>query len=55
LLIPAQGGATWGSKYSFADFAIQPGKTYWYKLEDISNQGTSTFHAPVKVSANPLY
>jgi len=49
LIIPAQGGPSWGAKYDFQDFEIQKGKTYWYKLEDVSNQGTSTFHEPVRV------
>ncbi len=52
LLIPAQGGASWGAKYSFTDFSIEPGKTYWYKLEDISTQGVIIFHEPVKIETS---
>jgi hypothetical protein len=46
-LIPSQGTPTQGAKYSHLDTAIEPGKTYFYKLEDISYSGDSTFHGPV--------
>ena len=45
-LIRAQGGASWGAEYSYSD-AINDEKTYYYKLEDIEFNGTSTFHGPV--------
>ncbi len=34
-------------QYSFTDDAAVTGKTYYYKLEDIDLNGTSTFHGPV--------
>jgi hypothetical protein len=41
-LIPAQ-----GASYEFADSNVQNRKTYYYKLEDIDLNGTSTIHGPV--------
>ena len=51
-LIPAKGSATGGKKYKFRDKNVESGKTYYYKLEDINRNGTSTLHGPknVKVS-----
>jgi hypothetical protein len=46
-LIPAEGGPTWGATYSYEDFDVVPGRTYYYKLEDIDYAGVSTFHGPV--------
>ncbi len=50
-LIPSEGGPAQGAKYTFADSDVQPGKTYFYKLEDIDTRGTSTFHGPISVMA----
>jgi len=50
-LIPAEGGATWGSIYFYEDDDVLDGRTYYYKLEDIDYSGVSTFHGPVFVSA----
>ncbi len=46
-LIAAQGGATFGAIYSYEDYDVIFGKTYYYKLEDIDYNGVSTFHGPV--------
>jgi len=46
-IILAQGNATSGSSYTFADL---PGKgDFFYKLEDISTQGESTLHESIAV------
>ncbi|MBC2717237.1 MAG: hypothetical protein HF978_18175 [Desulfobacteraceae bacterium] len=45
-LIPAEGGATFGVSYSYEDSEVLSGQTYYYKLEDIDNNGVSTFHKP---------
>ena len=50
LLIPAQGGPTWGAAYAYEDFDVEPGLTYFYELEDIDYSGTSTFHGPVSAT-----
>ena len=47
-LIPAQGNPTQGASYEYTDTGLRNGKTYYYKLEDIDNNGISTFHGPVK-------
>ena len=49
-LIPAQGGATWGAAYSYEDYDVEPGQTYYYKLEDIDYAGISGFHGPVSAT-----
>ena len=50
-LIPAQGSSTQGTSYEYVDNGLQNRKTYFYKLEDIDFNGTSTMHGPV--SATP--
>lgn len=54
-MIPAEGGETWGAKYSFMDTNVPPGTNYYYKLEDVEFDGDSNFHGPisVKVIENP--
>ncbi|MCX5885280.1 MAG: DUF1566 domain-containing protein [Proteobacteria bacterium] len=49
-LIPAQGSATQGATYQFVDENVQNRKTYYYKLEDIDLNGTSTLHGPVSAA-----
>ncbi len=50
-LIAAEGSSTQGASYEFIDGALRNRKTYYYKLEDIDLNGTSTLHGPV--SATP--
>jgi len=52
-LIPAEGSATGGASYAFADTAVKNGKMYYYKLEDIDLNGTATMHGPK--SATPRW
>jgi hypothetical protein len=57
-LIPAWGGPTTGASYRYDDDTVTNGATYWYKLEDVSLHGVSTFHGPsaaVAGRADPLY
>jgi len=49
-LISAKGSSTQGAAYEFADNNVQNRKTYYYKLEDIDLNGTSTMHGPVKAT-----
>ena len=51
-LIPAKGSATKGASYKFMDGKIKPGKTYYYKLEDIDRDSTNTFHGPKSVEVS---
>jgi hypothetical protein len=50
-LIPAEGSPTSGATYQFVDNDVKNRRTYYYKLEDIDLNGTSTMHGPV--SATP--
>lgn len=43
-LIPAAGSALLGNTYTFLDFAVEPGKEYYYQLEDVELDGASTRH-----------
>jgi hypothetical protein len=52
-LIPAQGSSTQGASYESVDKDVKNRKTYYYKLEDIDLNGTSTMHGPV--SAMPRW
>jgi hypothetical protein len=52
-LIPAQGSSTQGASYEFIDNDVKNRKTYYYKLEDIDLNGTSTMHG--SVSATPRW
>ncbi|MEI6126720.1 MAG: choice-of-anchor Q domain-containing protein [Pseudomonadota bacterium] len=54
-LIPAQGSATQGASYDFMDVGLQNRKTYFYKLEDIDLNGTTTMHEPVSAMPRLLY
>ncbi|MCX5885086.1 MAG: DUF1566 domain-containing protein [Proteobacteria bacterium] len=50
-LILAEGSPTQGATYQFIDEGVKNRTTYYYKLEDIDLNGTSTMHGPV--SAEP--
>jgi hypothetical protein len=50
-LISAEGSPTTGATYQFVDKDVKNRTAYYYKLEDIDLNGTSTMHGPV--SAEP--
>jgi len=50
-LIAAQGSPTQSAAYEYVDKDVKSRKTYYYKLEDVNVNGTSTLHGPV--SATP--
>lgn len=50
-IIPAEGGATWGARYNYEDEVTYPGRTYFYKLQDIDFQGHTMMHGPVWATA----
>ena len=54
-LIPAKGSSTQGAAYGFDDNNVQNRKTYYYKLEDIDLNGTSTMHGPVKATPRLIF
>ena len=43
-LVPAAGGPTFGADYSYLDESVLPGLTYYYMLEDVEFDGTTTRH-----------
>ena len=47
-LIPAEGSPLMGADYDFFDRWAMNGKLYYYLVEDMDNEGISTFHGPVK-------
>ena len=49
-LIPAKGSSTEGAEYSYEDFDVVSGLTYFYELEDVDYDGLSTFHGPVSAT-----
>ena len=51
-LIPAEGDGFTGAVYSLTDDQVEPGQTYFYKLEDIDVAGRSTFHGPVDATVD---
>jgi hypothetical protein len=54
-LIQAQGSAISGAKYEFLNEPLKNGKIYYYKLEDIDLNGTSTMHGPVSTTPRLIY
>jgi len=54
-LIPAKGSPTQGASYEFIDNNVKNRKTYYYKLEDIDLNGTSTMHGPVSAMPRWIY
>ncbi len=43
-LIPAEGSPSQGASYEYEGSDVEPGRTYYYKLEDLDTDGVSTFH-----------
>ena len=54
-IIPAQGGPTQGASYTYEDTNVKAMKTYYYKLEDVDYDSTTTMHDPVKAMPKVLY
>ncbi len=48
-LIAGAGNSNSENTYAFIDETIETGKTYYYKLADISTTGNKTWHGPVSV------
>ena len=48
-LIPGQGQSVMGATYRYVDDTVEPGKTYWYWVEDVDFDGHTTWHGPVEV------
>ena len=54
-LIPAQSSPTQGASYEYIDKGVKNRRTYYYKLEDIDLNGTSTFHGPIAATPRLFY
>jgi hypothetical protein len=54
-LIPAEGSSTQGAAYEFIDKDVKNRKTYYYKLEDIDLNGSSTMHGPMSATPRWIY
>jgi len=53
--IPASApGSTQGAEYSYQDFDVIAGQTYWYWLEDVDVFGVTTLHGPVNAIQAPM-
>jgi len=48
-LISGHGNSSTGHEYSYTDRNVEDGVMYWYKIEEVSTDGSSTFHGPVSV------
>jgi len=55
LLIPAQGAPAQGASYTYRDNSVKNRKKYFYKIEDIDLNGTSTMHGPVSATPRLMY
>lgn len=53
-LIPSQADPVVGGKYAFKDEQVEPGQTYYYKLEEVETTGTrTTYDDIVEATAQP--
>jgi len=50
-LIPGSSDPLLGGKYVYTDTNVVAGHTYYYKLEDVELDGTTTLHGPIEVIA----
>lgn len=51
-LIPASSEPLTGGAYSYRDSAVQPGKTYYYELEEVQSNGGRDRFGPISVQAD---
>lgn len=50
-LIPSEGDPMSGASYTFLDNSVQPGVTYYYRLEDVELDNSAMQHAPIEYTA----
>lgn len=48
-IIAGHGTTSEPHSYAFADYDVQTGTTYYYKIEDVDIDGSTTLHGPVSV------
>jgi len=51
-LIPASSEPLTGGEYSYRDGAVQPGKIYYYELEEVQSNGGRDRFGPISVQAD---
>ena len=49
-LIPASSDPLRGGTYTYTDTAVTAGSRYYYRLEDVELDGSSTMHEPVQLT-----
>jgi len=52
--IPSKGDAGFGAEYSYTDYDVENGVTYYYFLEEVDFYGKSTLHGPVSATPNDI-
>jgi len=52
-LIPGAGSSTASHSYRYNDITVAPGRSYWYRLADISLDGAMHMHQAVQVTVQP--
>lgn len=50
-LIPASTDPLTGGNYKYEDNTAEPGRTYYYTLEDVDNQGRTSRFGPIEVNS----
>lgn len=46
-IIASQGGDSWGGFYTIDDYGVVPGRTYYYKIQEIEQNWTDWFYGPI--------
>lgn len=46
-MLASRGGDTWGGLYTFDDYGVVSGRTYYYKVQEIETNGLQRFYGPV--------
>jgi hypothetical protein len=46
-IIASQGGTSWGGFYTFDDYGVSSGRTYYYKIQEIEENGLDWFYGPI--------
>jgi hypothetical protein len=50
-LIPASPDPLTGGNYTYLDDQVSPGTTYYYQLEDVESDGSTSRYGPIEVQA----
>lgn len=51
-LVPSRSNSTpLGAAYTWWDSNVEPGRTYWYKVQAVDARGQNTLYGPVEATA----